>query len=98
MKNHWLAIAESRKNKKWGIGIGVLGDSRKTQKLCIESYETNLTITPNLAYTDTITFSDGGVGGTFNPASLSWTVSSSPMTFTYTPPSTGTCTVELKSP
>jgi hypothetical protein len=48
------------------------------------------TITPAEATTDTVTFSDGGAGGTFTPASLSWTNSSAANTFTYASPSAGT--------
>jgi hypothetical protein len=46
----------------------------------------NFTLTPAEATNDTITFSDGGKGGTFTPTSLTFTTASTaPQTFTYTP-------------
>ena len=49
----------------------------------------NFTVQPNLTWTGTITPSDGGAGGTFNPASLSWLSASNAQTFTYTPVTAG---------
>jgi hypothetical protein len=51
------------------------------------------TVTPGRAFTGTLTPSDGGAGGTFAPASLSWTASAAAKTFTYTPSSVGPRTV-----
>jgi lysophospholipase L1-like esterase len=58
---------------------------------------TNFTVTPNSAYTGTITPSDGGAGGTFSPSSISFSNSSTPQTFTYTPAATGTKTISISS-
>ena len=54
-------------------------------------------ITPNSVTTDTITFSDGGAGGTFGPTSLTFTASSATQTFSYTPASVGTKTLTVTS-
>ena len=43
------------------------------------------TLTPTGAVTDSVTFSDGAMGGTFFPSTLTWSSSTSPKTFTYTP-------------
>ncbi len=47
------------------------------------------TVTPGAAATDTITFSDGGAGGTFVPTSFTFANSSAAQTVQYTPPATG---------
>lgn len=44
-------------------------------------------------YTGTLTPSDGGAGGAFAPATLSWTADASAKTYTYTPASVGTKTL-----
>ncbi len=50
----------------------------------------NFTLAPTGGiYTGTITPSDGGAGGTFTPASLTWSAAQDPKTFTYTPSSGG---------
>jgi hypothetical protein len=49
----------------------------------------NFTVTPNGNYTGTITPSDGGAGGTFNPASLTWAGTATAKTFTYTASTSG---------
>ena len=58
---------------------------------------TPFSVTPNQASTDTITLSDGGAGGTFTPASLTFTGSSAPQTFTYTPSIAGTIEISAVS-
>jgi hypothetical protein len=59
---------------------------------------TNFTLTPSGTIpTDTVTLSDGGAGGTFAPTSLTFTSSSTPQTFTYSPAHTGTITITLTS-
>lgn len=45
----------------------------------------NFTITPTANFTGTITPGDGGAGGTFTPASLTWTGDTAAKTFKYTP-------------
>jgi hypothetical protein len=58
----------------------------------------NITLTPNGVVTsDTVTFSDGIRGGTFNPTSLTWTNSSSAQSVTYAPLVTGTITLSATS-
>ena len=54
-------------------------------------------VIPDGSYTGTVTPSDGGRGGTFNPPSLSWTGISTPQSFTYMPASAGTVTVSTTS-
>jgi hypothetical protein len=60
---------------------------------------TNFTVHPNISITgtDTITFSDGGKGGTFTPSSLSWSGSGADNTFTYKPVVSGLITLTLTS-
>ena len=59
---------------------------------------TNFTVTPKgVTANDTITFSDGGAGGTFNPTSLTWTNSALVQTFSYTPASSGVRQITLTS-
>lgn len=50
----------------------------------------NFTVTPNGAFTGTITPDDDADGGTFTPTSLTWSGTSEAQTFTYTPASSGT--------
>ena len=57
------------------------------------SASSNFTLTPNGVFTGTITPSDGGGGGTFTPASRTWTASSAAQTFTYTAASNGKHTI-----
>ena len=54
-------------------------------------------LTPSGFTTDTITFSDGGAGGTFNPPSITFADSSSVQSFSYTPASVGTKTLTIMS-
>ena len=49
----------------------------------------NFTVIPNSNYTGTITLSDGGKGGTFTPATLSWTGDAAAKTFKYKPSAIG---------
>ena len=58
---------------------------------------TNFTVTPAGIDTDTVTFSDGGHGGTFTPSSLTFSASSAAQTFTYTPTIAGSITLTLTS-
>jgi hypothetical protein len=52
------------------------------------------TVTPvGGLFTGTVTPSDGGVGGSFSPASLSWSNTSDAKTFTYTPSTVGARTI-----
>jgi len=54
----------------------------------------NFTVTPvGGPFTGTITPTDGGAGGTFAPASLTWTAASDAKTFTYTPATVGIHTI-----
>jgi hypothetical protein len=46
-------------------------------------------VTPGAPYTGTVTPHDGGAGGTFNPAALSWSNAAGPKSFTYTPATAG---------
>ena len=55
------------------------------------------TLTPVSTTSDTITFSDGGAGGTFTPNSLSFGNSSAPQSFTYTPAEAGSPSLALTS-
>lgn len=55
------------------------------------------TVTPNSGYSGTITPSDGSAGGSFSPASLTFSGSAAPQTFTYTPGSLGAKTVSVSS-
>ena len=55
----------------------------------------NFTDSLDGTYTGTITPSDSGAGGIFTPASLSWSSSSAPETFTYTPAQTGTIPISI---
>jgi hypothetical protein len=57
----------------------------------------NFTVALNKAYTGTITPSDGGAGGTFSPASLSWSNASNPQTFTYTASTAGTKSISISA-
>lgn len=59
----------------------------------VGSASSNFTVTPNSVYTGTVTPSAGAGGGSFSPASLTWTGDSSAKTFTYTPASAGTKTI-----
>jgi hypothetical protein len=45
----------------------------------------NFTVTPNGLFTGVVFLSDGNQSGTFNPSSLTFSNSSTPQTFTYTP-------------
>lgn len=54
----------------------------------------NFTVTPDGTYTGTVTPTAVG-GGTFTPTSLSWSASSVPKTFTYTPGSAGVKTISI---
>ena len=56
----------------------------------------SFTLVPNGPYAGTITPADGA-GGTFTPASLSWTGDASSRTFTYTPATPGTMTIATTS-
>ncbi len=58
---------------------------------------TNFTVTPAATTTDTITFGDGGKGGTFAPTSLIFTGSAVAQTFTYKPATTGAIALTLTS-
>jgi hypothetical protein len=58
---------------------------------------TSFSVQPSGLVTDTITFSDGGAGGTFAPTSLSWSSSGAALPFTYTPKSAGAITITLTS-
>ena len=62
-----------------------------------EGVPATLTFTPTATTTDTVTLSDGGAGGTFTPASLSWVASSTPLTATYTAATTGTIAISATS-
>ena len=53
----------------------------------VNAASTNFTVTPNGPYTGTITPASTGTG-TFSPTSLTWSETSAPQTFTYTPTST----------
>jgi lysophospholipase L1-like esterase len=57
----------------------------------------DFTVTPNGAYTGTITPSDGGAGGTFTPTSLTFSNESTGKTFTYTAASLGAKTISTSS-
>lgn len=60
----------------------------------IGTASTNFTVSPNgKIVSAVITPSDSGGGGTFTPASLTFTNSSAAQTFTYTPSSAGTKTI-----
>lgn len=50
-------------------------------------------IRPNGNFTGSITPSDGGVGGSFIPSSLTWTDQRILQTFTYTPAAAGTISI-----
>ena len=52
-------------------------------------------VTPNGLLTGTITPSDGGAGGTFTPASLSWSAAFAAQSFTYTGSAPGTVTITM---
>ena len=54
-------------------------------------------LTPSGLVTDVITFSDGGAGGAFLPASMTISDSSSTQTFSYTPSSPGTKILTITS-
>jgi hypothetical protein len=54
------------------------------------------TLTPLTTVTDTVTPSSG-LSGTFSPTSVSWSASSSPETFTFTPNVTGAATITFGS-
>jgi hypothetical protein len=55
---------------------------------------TDFTVVPvGGVFTGTITPSDGGEGGTFSPASLTWSATSDAKTFTYTPTTVGARTI-----
>ncbi len=56
----------------------------------------NFTVTPSAATVDSITFSDGGAGGTFSPNPLALSGAGA-VNFTYTPGSAGTITLTLTS-
>jgi Bacterial Ig-like domain len=58
---------------------------------------TNFTLTPAASTTDTVTPSDGGKGGTFTPARLTFNASGAAQTFTYTPTTTGEISLTLTS-
>lgn len=53
----------------------------------------NFAVTPNGNYSGTITPSDGGNGGTFTPASLTWSGTSDTKTFVYKPSLAGNKTI-----
>ncbi len=68
-----------------GPGVGFVG------------YAIAYALTPSGIPNDTITFSDGGGGGTFYPSSLQITNSALVQTFGYVPGSSGTKTLTLTS-
>jgi hypothetical protein len=57
----------------------------------------DFTVTPDGPYTGTVTPNDGGAGGTFRPAVLSWSGDATPQSFTYTPATTGPKTIALRN-
>jgi len=57
----------------------------------------NFTVIPNGLYTGTVTPNDGGAGGSFSPAYLSWTNSLAAQTFTYTPVLWGSHIISITS-
>ena len=58
----------------------------------------NFQLIPNgVTANDTVTFSDGGAGGVFNPTSLTQINSGTVQTFTYTPMGTGVYPLTLTS-
>jgi hypothetical protein len=68
------------------LGYNLTGPSSGT----ITLPSSNFTLTQVASVTDTVTFSDGGAGGTFTPPSLSWSDSEEAQTFTYTAPTAST--------
>jgi hypothetical protein len=79
--------------KSTAVGYSVSGPTSGN----VGAASTSFTVTPSATATDTITLSDGGQGGTFSPASLTFSGSSSPQMFAYTPASAGTKTLTLTS-
>jgi hypothetical protein len=62
------------------------------------SQPVTFTVTPSLATVDTITFSDGGAGGTFTPTSLTFSSSSgAAQSFTYTSSGSGVKSLSIHS-
>ena len=55
------------------------------------------TLTPIGSTSDTVTFSDGGHGGTFSPTSLSWSNNSQPRQVAYTNATAGTYSIGATS-
>ena len=58
---------------------------------------TGFTVTPSGPITANVTLSDGGSGGIFTPSSLTFSNSSTPQTFTYTPSQVGTFYVQISN-
>ena len=57
----------------------------------------NFAFTPNGTYTGTITLSDNGAGGSFTPATLTYSGASTAQTFTYTPASGRVAAVSISA-